>query len=673
MRAPRLRIRALQILFVAGFAALCARAAYLCLDDRGQARGHRQLQTAMTLAPERGQVVDRHGEVLAVSVPTPSLYAVPEAIDDKDRVATTLARELGVSRAYVRARLSSNRPFVFIKRWLNTEVAQRIARLELPGIGSVDESRRVYPLGAVAGPLLGFANIDGIGVRGVERLENDWLLGTRVRARVERDARGRLLVGPGLDAKKSSGGDIALTLDTVLQAHAEVALADAIRRSGARGGFVITLDPASGDVLALAEAPRFDPNHFRRSVYTETRSRVFVDAMEPGSTLKAFLAAAALDSGAVDAGEHFDLSQGVRVPGKWIRDKIVRPELDLAGILRVSSNAGAVRVAQRLGAKDYYEALRRFGFGAVTGSGFPEESAGILRRWEEWRPLDQATVAYGQGVSVTPMQLATATAALAAEGRLRAPRLIAARRAPGGSWKSAPPGPSREVVRPAAARRVSEMLMGVTQEGGTATRAALDGIAVAGKTGTAQKFDRAQGRYSEDRMIAWFAGYAPAQNPRVALVVGLDEPAGEIRSGGAVAAPLFAQVAAAHLTYLGTPTRPLRGWPGDPEPRQRVAAAPTPAVVATAPAVVSAAPAQAAKAAPLPERPARRQQWIRVGERVFLPDLVGLGRSDLDAFARETSLRLAIEGDGHVITQDPPAGSILAAGGDAVRIKMGRP
>ncbi len=702
LRSPRRRLRVVQVAIVAGFLALTARVAYLSLDDRSEARGDRQLLSAISLAPERGRIYDREGELLALSVPAPSLYAVPEAIGDPAAVARALAPVLGSSASALRRRIEDRHSFVFVRRWLDTETARRVESLDLAGVGLVEEARRAYPLGALGGPVLGFTNIDGEGVRGVEQLETTWLEGRRVRVGVERDARGRLLIGPGLDPVESSGGDIAVTLDAAMQAHAEVALAEAVRRYRARGGFVVTLDPATGEILALAEWPRFDPNRFREVPYPDTRSRVFLDAFEPGSTLKAFVAAAALDAGVIGPGEALDLDGGVRVPGKWIRDRIARPSLDLAGILRVSSNAGAVRVAQRLGAEQTHDALLRFGFGRSTGSGFPEESAGLLRSWEQWRPIDHATVAFGQGVSVTPVQLAAATASLAADGRWRSPRLIRARRRPEGEWIPVPPAPSREAVSAQSAAAIREMLVGVTERGGTGSRAALRGVAVGGKTGTAQKFDRSTGRYSDDAMVAWFAGFAPAATPRLAIVVGLDEARGEAHSGGEVAAPLFAEVAAAHLTHLGIPTRPRRGWDDERPATPAAPATPTTPTtpttrMATAPKAASAAAHRASSAAaqrddtrarpgssatvpqppPAASRPPARprasaRSWIRVGERVFLPDLRGLSREEVRRFAEETEVRVELSGEGPVVAQDPPPGTILAAGGAPVRLRCDR-
>ncbi len=661
---------------IATFLALTARAAYLSIDERGAERGDRQLLSSVTLAPARGRIFDRSGTALAVSVATPSLYAVPELVEDVDTAARKLSPLLGLPAVSLRDRMSGRDGFVFLQRWLSPEVAERIERLGLAGVGMVDEPKRAYPLGALGGSLVGFSNIDGEGVRGIERLEDAWLTGSRLRVGVERDARGRLLIGPGLDPRATAGGDVLLTLDSTLQAQAEAALAVAIRRTGAREGFVVTLDPATGDLLAMAEAPGFDPNQFRSVPFRASRSRVFLDAFEPGSTLKAFLAAAALDAGAVTRDEPFELAAGVRVPGKWIRDERPRPSLDLAGILRVSSNAGAVRVAQRLGPEPYYRALRRFGFGSPTGSGFPEESAGLLRPWAQWRPVDQATVAFGQGMSATPIQLAAATAALASGGRWRSPRLVLARRGSGEDWRPTPPTKSREVVTPAVAAAIAEMLAGVTEPGGTGFRAALRGVGVAGKTGTAQKLDRESGRYAQDRFVAWFAGFAPVENPAVAIVVGLDEPERKHHTGGDAAAPLFAQVAAAHLTHLGIPAQSVFGEDADAPARKaatvRVAGGPK-STKSAAPAASGPPAVSATRGASRPTlRSGRRTApWLREGDRVFLPDLHGLSREEVEQFSVQTSIRVRLEGEGRVIAQDPTPGTILVAGAKVVRVRFG--
>lgn len=641
LRLPRLRLRITYAALLLGFAALTMRAAQLTLAaDRSAERGRNQLVTALDLPPERGRIVDRNGVELALTIGVASVYAVPSEIPDPDATATQLAGLLDLDATALRARLARRRPFVFLKRWVDEERAEQIRKLELPGIGTVTEPKRAYPHGTLAASLLGFANIDGVGARGVEQMENAWLLGRPRRVAVERDARGRLLLGPGLDRRATSGGDVALTLDLQLQASAETALAEGIAAYHAQGGLAVAIDPRTGDLLAVAESPGFDPNHFRTTPFPETRARAFTDAVEPGSTFKTFVIAAALEAGVVTPEDVFDLRGGLRVPGKTIRDLHPKPMLDVAGILRVSSNVGAVKIGQKVGALRHHQTLRAFGFGSRTDSGFPGESNGLLRPVERWRPVDAATATFGHGLSVTSVQLAAAIAALGNGGVWNPPRLLRARRAPDGAWQTLPVAGGHRSVSAETASTMMELLTGVVHvEGGTGRRARLRGIPVAGKTGTAQKLD-ANGRYSHSRYIAWFAGLAPADDPRVAIVVAIDEPQG-VRTGGMVAAPVFAEVAAAYLTRIGIPT--------EPESVEKPAAA-------TRTARAPAPPPSAHGAQP--------------GARILVPDLQGLSVSEVVQRVGSSAIRLELTGQGRAVAQEPIPGSILSAGRERLRVRF---
>lgn len=563
LRRAIVRVRIVGLVLVLGFGVLGVRAAHLSLvDQRGHDLAPRQAFTVLRLAPARGTITDRSGAELALTVPAPSVYAVPKQVRDARAAARALAPILGMRARTLEARLSLGGGFVYLARWLDARQAKAIEGLALPGVGLISEPRRTYPQGALAGRLIGFANVDGAGVRGIEQAQDAWLAGHAETIAVQRDARGRLLAYAGHDPRRSAGNDVALTLDAVLQADAEAALADTVRATGARGGFVIVLDPETSEVLALAEAPAFDPNQFRRASYTETRQRVFTDAFEPGSTFKAFLIAAALERGAIRASDRFDCEQGHwRVPGKTLRDTHEYGVLDVASVLQVSSNICAAKIGYALGAESHHAMLRALGFGATTGSGFPDESPGLLRGWRRWRPLDHATVSFGQGVSVTPMQLAAATAAIANGGILRAPRLVHARRRPAGVWQPEPPSEGRRVLREEVAAQVRAMLVGVVHVEGTALRASLDGVRAGGKTGTAQPLDPRTRRYRSDRYIGWFIGAAPIEAPRVAIVAMVDEPRGVAHTGGSTAAPLFARTAAAALVRQGVRTQPVFGLP----------------------------------------------------------------------------------------------------------------
>ena len=698
-RRARITAAALSL----GFLALAGRAAHLSvIDQRGVDRGRAQTGTVLRLAPARGTILDQAGAELAVTVPAPSVYAVPREVRDPARAAILLSRALGLPAKALRAQLERKAPFVFVKRWLTAEQAAAVSKLELAGVGVVEEPRRAYPQGSLAGPLVGFSNIDGAGVRGIEQMEDDRLAGKGQRVAIERDARGGLLAFADYDPSSSAGGDVALTLDAALQAEAEAALDEVVKATGGRGGLVIVLDPANGDVLALAEGPGFDPNRFRSTPYPATRSHAFLDASDPGSTAKPFVVAAALEQGVLRSDEIIDCEKGsFRVPGKTVRDLHPYDRLDPAGILRVSSNVGATKIGFRVGPERHHTLLRAFGFGRATGSRFPDESAGLLRPWQDWRPIDHATISFGQGMAVTPMQLANAFAVLASGGEWRAPRLVAARRDPDGAWEHEPASPPRRVLRREVAKAVLGMLETVVGPEGTGRRAGLRGIRVAGKTGTAQKLE-ADGTYSLHRYQAWFVGAAPADAPRFVVAAMVDEPRGFVHPGGATAAPLFARVAAAALArdgILTEPELPLPEWArADWVPPWKVTktAAPAPRPAKVIPAVASAPPKSPPKPTAAPRLPAATQATrsvarsepqagravsaasggtslpsnvTKLDDRILLPDFRGLTQEQVRRELSGLGIVLQVSGSGRAVAQEPAPGTILRGG--SVRVRFG--
>ena len=650
MRAPahalsRGRLAVVRAVLLAGFGLLALRAAHLSVvDERGADRGAAQQQRLLTLAPDRGPILDRSGAELALTIDSPSIFAEPARIQDPGKTAAALARILDQDARELAPRLQQGR-FVFVARWVSEAQARRVLALRLPGIGIQPEPRRVYPHGDLAGPVLGFANIDGLGVRGIEQQEENWLRGIQKQLRAERDGSGRLLVSTGRDAWETAGGTVALTLDVALQAQVEAALRDAVKRTGARGGFVVVMDPHSGELLAVAQRPGFDPNRFRATPFPATRAVPFLDAPEPGSTFKTFLVAAALEAHAIRESDRFDCSEGfLRIPGKTIRDSHdCEGPMRAADVLRVSSNIGAVRIATALGPQRHYEMLRRFGFGERSGSGFPDESAGLLRDVRSWRPVDAATAAFGQGLNTTPIQLAAAMSALANGGELVEPRLVSARRARKGGWRYTQRELRRRVLEPATAARTLEMLTGVVSPEGTGSRAGLRGVAVAGKTGTAQKVDRSSGAYAPDRFVAWFIGAAPADAPRVVVVAGLDEPRRPHHTGGFAAAPLFAEAAAAQLNRIGIATAP-----------QQVTAS------ARMLAADDVPPADEAPPAPVPA-PVRQSLpgFEKLGDHLLMPDLTGLTVSEVRSITEKNDVSVEISGKGLAVAQDPSPGTVV--------------
>ena len=678
---PKLRLALVRAALVLAFLGLAARAAHLSLiDERGLALGERQQYTILTLAPERGAIVDRNGHEFALSLGAPSVYAIPTELNDVRSTARRLAPVLGQSTSSLAKRLEGRRNFVFLSRWVTPERAAKVRQLGLHGIGIVEEPRRIYPYRTLAASLIGFANIDGRGVRGIEQQEDDWLRGTPLRLPVERDGSGQLLLDTGNERWSTAGGDVALTLDAAMQSVASRELKSAIERTGAKGGVVVTMNPATGEILALAETPTFDPNRFRELRYSETRSRAFLDASEPGSTLKIFLIAAALESGAISADESFDCEEGFfPIPGKVIRDHHAYGKLNTADILRVSSNIGAVKIATALGPQLHVKMLRRFGFGKSSGSGFPDESAGLLRVPKRNRPVDHATLAFGQGMSVTPIQLAAATSAIANGGLLMQPRLVNARRAPGESWRPTRPELVHRVVSERTAETVLTMMEAVVGPTGTGRRAALRGVRVAGKTGTAQKFDPVAGHYSDDNYVAWFIGVAPADAPRIVIVAALDEPRRPNHTGGSAAAPLFASVAAAQLARFGILTEPIRApQRSAPFPTTRTASA---AAVSkpeahrrrSATKTVPPGPAKTAMKkppAPLATPSSVDRELVSLDGRLLLPDLRGLTVAEVQAVARSAGIAVIIEGKGRAVSQEPPPGTIVVTRSARIRVRF---
>jgi cell division protein FtsI (penicillin-binding protein 3) len=663
-------VRVVQVLLLCAFAGLSLRAAHLSvIDRRGLERGQDQTDRALHLVPHRGLIVDRSGAELAVTLSAPSVYALPAALEDRAGTAERLARALSREAGPLQERLAKATRFTYVARWVTAEQAERVRELELPGIGVLDEPRRVYPHRGLAAQIVGFANIDGDGVRGVEQQEDAWLRGAPQRIRVERDNRGHLLLPGGVDPGESRGGDVALTLHAVLQADADRALEAALAETKARGGVVVTLDPRSGDVLAVAERPGFDPNAFREFPYSTTRARTFLDALEPGSTLKLFAVAGALDEGSITPHQAIETGDGrFPIPGKVIRDRRSFGRLDPAGVLRVSSNIGATKIAYALGREAHYQALQAFGFGRPTGSGFPEESSGLLRPWSDWRPVDHATIAFGQGVSVTPIQLAAATAALANDGVWRRPRLVLARRGRDGVWAAAPPAPAHRAVGADTARAVLEMMTGVVGPEGTGRQAALRGVPVAGKTGTAQKLNARTGTYARDRYIAWFVGVVPANDPRLVVLAMLDEPGLASHTGGAAhgwrgcgSALRRGGGRAAAQPGNRDPARARRG------PRGRGGKVQAPARPAPVEAEATAHPAAPARSAP-PD--ATETRLAALDDRVLLPDFRGLSRADVERLTAGSALRLEMVGSGRAVAQDPDPGTILAANRERIRVSV---
>jgi cell division protein FtsI (penicillin-binding protein 3) len=536
---------------------LVARAVHLQVLDKdflNQQADTRHLRTEKITA-HRGTITDRNGEPLAISTPVDSIWANPKEFAAAVDNVPQLARALGVDAETLMRRItrSMNKEFVYLRRHLSPEQAERVLALELPGINVQREYRRYYPASEVTGHLVGFTDIDDEGQEGIELAFNHWLAGESGAKRVLKDRLGRSIENVESIRPAHHGKDLRTSIDLRVQYLAYRSLKSAIKTYEARSGSIVVLDVRTGEVLAMVNQPTYNPNDRSQFSPARYRNRAITDLFEPGSSIKPLIVAAALESGRYRPSSVVDTAPGyVDVGAKRIEDSHNLGRVSLTTILARSSNVGVTKLAMRLEPDQLWETMTRFGFGELTSSGFPGESAGRLTNFSHWKPINQATLAYGYGVSVTPLQLAQAYAVIGDGGALRPISLVGLEQ----------PAKGEQVISEDTAIAVRRMLEEVVRPGGTGTKAAVDGYRIAGKTGTAWK--AADGGYSQDKYISIFAGLAPASDPRLATVVVIDEPRGELYYGSDVAAPVFADVMAESLRLLAVApdALPVRG-PGE--------------------------------------------------------------------------------------------------------------
>jgi len=515
-------------------------------------RAQRQHVRSETVSAFRGTIYDVRMRELAVNRRVESVYGVPKDIRDPAATAARLAPALGVKKAFITNRLSDqNRSFVWLARKVDETTAKAVERLNLtPEVGFIPETKRTYPKGKLASHVIGFVDIDNHGAEGIERYFEDVLHGESGRILKGRDALGQSLSSGQQDGQV--GNDLVLTLDEDLQYIVEDALNEAVKRFEARAGVSVMMDPFTGRVLAMAVNPTFSPEDRARP--ERYRNRAVTDVYEPGSTFKAVLAAAALEERRVRATDRFDCSEGsIEVGGRRIHDHKRHGKLTFEEIVQKSSNVGMVKVAQLLGEETYYRYITAFGFGQKTGLTVPGEVNGLLKPPSEWSGSSIGALAVGYEVAVTPVQLLNAYAAIANGGVLMRPYIVSELLdAEGRVVRRFEPQAVRRVISERTSRILTEILETVVQDGGTAVNASVLGNHVAGKTGTSRKVDPKTGRYSRTRYHSSFVGYVPSQNPRLVMVVVIDEPKGSIY-GGDVAAPVFRKIAEHALIYLNIP------------------------------------------------------------------------------------------------------------------------
>jgi len=540
------RVALVSVFFVLVVISLAARAVHLQVlnkDFLNKQADTRHLHTEKIFA-HRGTISDRNGKPLAISTPVDSVWANPQELAPAVDRVPKLARALGLDAQLLMRRItrSMDKEFIYLKRHLRPDKAEEVMALKVPGVNVQREYKRYYPEGEVAGHLVGFTDINDEGQEGLELAFNHWLAGESGAKRVLKDMLGRSVENVESIRPPRPGKELRTSIDLRIQYVAYRTLKEAIQSNNAESGSVVVLDTLTGEVLAIANQPAFNPNDRAQLFAERYRNRAITDIFEPGSSIKPLVVAAALESGQYRPGSIIDTSPGyVTIGAKTIEDNSNLGRISLTTMLSRSSNVGATKLAMSLQPDQLWNAMTQFGLGSLTSSGFPGESAGLLTHYNHWQPISQATLAYGYGLSVTPLQLAKAYAVLGSDGTMRSISLVALEQT----------GENEQIISAETAAAVRSMLEVVVQPGGTGTGAAIAGYRIAGKTGTSWKY--AAGGYSKDKYISVFAGLAPASNPRLAAVVVIDEPSGELYYGGDVAAPVFADVMSESLRLLAVP------------------------------------------------------------------------------------------------------------------------
>ncbi len=613
-------------------------------------RGAKQYCVNVPLVPKRGVILDRTGNELAVSLSTKSIFVQPAKLSSTATAADILARRLDRPAAELRKQFASGKSFLWVRRQMPTSEADdavKAVRAALSagngrggddGIGTVEEPKRFYPNRELAAPILGFTDLDSAGIEGVELSLDKYLRGARGYLVCERDARGRVIAPAGAPVTAASTGhSVVLTIDRNVQHVAQAELAEAVRKYNARGGIAVVTLPRTGEVLAMATVPTFNPNAVGDAKVEDRKNRAITDSFEPGSTFKIFTLASALEMGAVDGSEQIFCENGkYKYAGRVIHDTHRYGWLSVPDVIKFSSNIGATKISDRMDGGRFLDMIRAFGFGTRTGVELSGEIGGLVPSKDAFSRIRRATVSFGQGIAVTPLQLCGALGAVINGGKVMKPYVVREIRDPEGKvvYRGAP-RELRRVVSPKTSARVREILGKVVQEDGTGTQARIKGFLVGGKTGTAQKVEVGTGRYSPTKRIASFIGFLPLQDPELLILVVIDEPRGAVY-GGVVAAPAFNQIAVKTAYYLGIP------------PTETMA---------------GGAVARADEAKPAKVRVARASAGGPEGPLV-MPDLRGLSMGRVVDVMGRYSVRLSLAGTGVARQQSPAAGAVLLPGAD---------
>lgn len=642
----KFRIFTVGVFFLVLFIALISRAFHLQVLSNETLKILADKQHLQTLAvhSERGIIFDRNGEKLAASVMSDSVCADPAKIKNPVSAARKLNSIVGGDVRALGKKLATDKNFCWIARRIAPHEAQKVADQEIDGVFLIKEPKRFYPSGGLAGRLIGFVGADSVGLEGLELRYEDYLRGEPEKLTWARDAKGRKLY-PRIDdtlVKHEDNANLILTIDSRIQHLVESKLLEAIKDKGAKGGFAIVMDPKTGEILALADEPGFDPNNFSSYAIGKGKNKAITDCFDPGSTFKPFLVAAALQEGVASETTRFNCENGqYRIADRVIREANRKKHgtLTLHDILKYSSNIGSVKIYERLGKDKFYDYIRKFGFGQKTGIDLPGESQGLLRPKEKWTRIDGSTIAFGQGISVTAIQLITALSAVANDGMLMKPYVVRGFvNKKGQIIKVMRPTPVRQVVSAKTAKRLTAILTDVVgEEDGTGKKAHIQNITVAGKTGTSQKFDFSRGVYSSERVRTSFMGFFPADNPKIAMLITLDEPQRD-RWGGVAAAPVFKNIGEQILTCFKTDIHDNQA-----------------PVIQEPPAV----PPMNVRLAAMKTVVKEEAQDLDENGDPRMPDFHGMTIREVLKRSRNLGIDVKVNGSGWAVSQDPAPGVVI--------------
>jgi len=639
-------------LFVLWTVSIEARLVYLQVIEHGDmmARANRQQLRTVKLPAKRGEIVDRTGRVLAYSVDADTIAADPTEVDDPEMVARRVCAALdhctSSQREVMAERLSSRQQFAYLARQVSADEARRVKDLDLPGVAFYKESRRYYPKKDLAAHVLGYVGVDNVGLAGLESTFDARIRGREGKMLLQTDARRRAMSSRE-ERLPTAGDGLELTLDEYLQFIADRELRRGVAENGASGGTAVILQPDTGEILALANWPTFNPNAFNASEVVARRNRAVQDLYEPGSTFKIVTASAAIEEGLIRTTDQIDCSPGhITFGSRVIRDTHEYGVLPFIDVIAKSSNVGAIKVGMRVGSNRLSQYVSRFGFGQTLASDFRGENAGMVYSPERLDASALASVSMGYQVGVTPLQMAAAVAAVANGGELVEPHVVRAF-VRNGHREEVPRNVVRRAIAPETAAIVTEVMEAVVERGTAKSFAQIEGYTVAGKTGTASKI--VNGHYSKSDYNASFVGFVPSRKPAVAIVVVIDSPHAGSYYGAVVSAPVFKRIAEATLRHLGI----------------------GPTLNAPPPVIVARHDHPGSEMTPVPVMASSSQKVVASTPPGMMPDLHGLSARDAIRALMQVGLTPRIDGDGLVVDQSPRAGAVLTRG-DSCVLKLGR-